>query len=46
MNENSVFFPLTNPSERLDKRRRLASIGTRLSKSQDNGSFGPNQALI
>jgi hypothetical protein len=30
MNENSVFFPLTSPSERLDKRRRLAGVGTRL----------------
>ncbi|MCZ8321791.1 MAG: hypothetical protein O9296_09440 [Novosphingobium sp.] len=46
MKENSVFFPLTNPSQRLDKGRRLAGVGTRLSKSQNNSSFGLNQAFI
>jgi hypothetical protein len=46
MKENSVFFPLTNPSQRLDQGRRLAGVGTRLPKSQNNGSFGLNQAFI
>ena len=46
MKENSVFFPLTNPSQRLHKGRMLAGVGTRLSKSQNNGSFGPNKAFI
>ena len=46
MKENSVIFPLTNPSQRLHKGRMLAGVGTRLSKSRNNGSFGPNKAFI
>ena len=46
MKENSVFFLLTNPRQRLDTGRRLAGVGTRLSKSQNNSSFGLNQAFI
>lgn len=39
-------FPLTSPSQRLDKGRRLAGVGNRLSKSQNNGNFGLDPAFI
>ena len=46
MKENAVFFPLHHPRQSLDKGRMLAGVGTRLSKSQNNGSSGLNNAFI
>jgi len=39
-------FPLTNPRRHLDAAQTLAGVGIRLSKSQNNGSFGLIPAFI
>ena len=39
MKENSVFFPLTNPRQRLDTGRRLAGVETRLQNPKTTADF-------
>ena len=46
MKANSVIFPLTNPSERPDKGRRLADVGIGLSKITKPGRSRLNPAFI
>jgi hypothetical protein len=45
MKENSAFFPLTNPSERPDKGRRLAASEPACQNPAVEANFGPNRRL-
>jgi hypothetical protein len=46
MKANSVLFPLTNPSERLDKVRRLAASASACQKSKATADCGLGPVFI